>query len=84
MLSSGCMGFLASAVDRSKEEKLDPTNVPVVKEFVEVFPEELPGLPPMREISFEIELLLGTGPISKALYHMVQYRRLPIIWLLRN
>ena len=38
MLSSGCMGFLASAADISKEEKLDPTNVLVVKEFVEVFP----------------------------------------------
>ena len=84
MLSSGCMGFLASVVDKIKEDKLDLTNVPVMKEFVEVFPQELLGLPPMRKISFEIELLLGTGPISKALYHMVQYRRLPIIWLLRN
>ena len=47
MQSSRCMGFLVSAVDKSKEEKLDPTNVSVVKEFVEVFPEELLGLPNM-------------------------------------
>ena len=70
MLSNGCVGFLASIVDRSKEEKINPTNVPIVREFVDIFPEELPGLPPVREISFEIELLPGTGPISKAPYRM--------------
>ena len=70
MLANGCIGFLASAVDKSKEKKLDPTEVPVVREFIEVFPEELPGLPPSREISFKIELLPGTGPISKAPYRM--------------
>ena len=37
---------------------------------MDIFPEELPGLPPVREISFEIELLPGTGPISKAPYRM--------------
>ncbi|KAL5543578.1 hypothetical protein UlMin_007362 [Ulmus minor] len=45
-------------------------DVPVVDEFVEVFPEDLPGIPPNREITFEIELLPGTTPISKAPYHM--------------
>ena len=55
MLTNGCMGFLASAVDKSKEEGLNPADVSVVREFVEIFPEELPGLPPVREISFEIE-----------------------------
>ena len=45
MMSSRCMGFLAPVVDKSKEEKLGSTNVPVMKEFVETFPEELPGLP---------------------------------------
>lgn len=55
------MGFLANVVDISVEEKLQPTNVPVVKEYVEVFPEELPGLPLEREISFEIELMPRTA-----------------------
>ena len=70
MLANGCMGFLASAVDKTKEKENDPSSVPVVREFVEVFPEELPGIPPEREISFEIELMPGTGPISKAPYRM--------------
>ena len=44
--------------------------VPVVKDFPEVFPEELPGMPPDRDIEFLIELLPGTGPISKRPYRM--------------
>ncbi|KAL5564975.1 hypothetical protein UlMin_028139 [Ulmus minor] len=43
-------------------------DVPIVKNFVDVFPKELPSLPPDREIQFEIELLPGTAPISKAPY----------------
>ncbi|KAL5570036.1 hypothetical protein UlMin_026611 [Ulmus minor] len=46
------------------------TDVPVVNEFVSVFPEDLPGLPPDREVTFEIEVLPGTAPISKAPYRM--------------
>ena len=42
--------------------------VPVVKDFPDVFPEELPGMPPDRDIEFLIELLPGTGPISKRPY----------------
>ena len=44
--------------------------VPVVKDFPDVFPEELPGMPPDRDIEFSIELLPGTGPISKIPYRM--------------
>ena len=44
--------------------------VPVVKEYLDVFPEELPGMPPDRDIEFLIELLPGTGPISKRPYRM--------------
>ena len=42
----------------------------VVKDYPDVFPEELPGMPPDRDIDFLIELLLGTGPISKRPYRM--------------
>ena len=42
----------------------------VVCEFPDVFPEELPGLPPNREIEFKIELLPGTAPISRRPYRM--------------
>ena len=42
--------------------------VPVVCEYPDVFPEELPGMPPDRDIEFIIDLLLGTGPIAKRPY----------------
>ncbi|KAL5539055.1 hypothetical protein UlMin_044547 [Ulmus minor] len=70
LLASGCMGYLATIVDKSVEAKGNVEDVPIVRDFVDVFPEELPGLPPDREIQFEIELLPGTAPISKAPYRM--------------
>ena len=42
----------------------------VLDEFPDVFPEEIPGLPPQREIEFSIELLPGSAPVSKVLYQM--------------
>ncbi|GJS96693.1 putative reverse transcriptase domain-containing protein [Tanacetum coccineum] len=45
-------------------------NLSVVREFADVFPDELPGLPPAREIEFGIELIPGAEPISKAPYRM--------------
>ena len=45
-------------------------NIPVVCEFPDVFLEELPGLPPQREIDFKIELIPGAQPISKVPYRM--------------
>ncbi|XP_048131544.1 uncharacterized protein LOC125314113 [Rhodamnia argentea] len=69
LLESGCQGYLAAIVDTSiGETKLE--DIAVVCEFPDVFPEELPGLPPKREMEFVIELALGTEPISKALYRM--------------
>ena len=52
----------------------------MVNEFVSVFPEDLPGLPPDREVTFEIEVLPGTAPISKAPYRMapVELRELQV------
>nr|GEX96476.1 putative reverse transcriptase domain, aspartic peptidase domain protein [Tanacetum cinerariifolium] len=43
---------------------------PIVSEFLDVFPDELPGIPPVREVEFNIELILGAEPISKASYRM--------------
>ena len=45
--------------------------VPVVKDYPDVFPEELPGMPPDRDIEFLVELLPGTVPISKRPYRML-------------
>jgi hypothetical protein len=44
--------------------------IPVVCEYVDVFPDELPGMPPDRDIEFAIELQPGTTPISKRPYRM--------------
>ncbi|GKF62427.1 hypothetical protein Tco_0182481 [Tanacetum coccineum] len=46
-------------------------NLSVVREFADVFPDELPGLPPAREIEFGIKLIPGAKPISKAPYRMM-------------
>jgi len=45
-------------------------HIPVVCEFPDVFPEELPALPPDREVEFAIELIPGTTPISRRPYRM--------------
>jgi hypothetical protein len=46
------------------------SEVPVVNEFLDVFPEELPGMPPDRDIEFVIELKPGTAPIYKTPFRM--------------
>ena len=69
LLLKGCESYLARVVDTSLTEiKLE--NVPVVCEFPDVFPEELPGLPPDRELEFGIEVLPGSAPISIPPYKM--------------
>ena len=45
-------------------------DIPVVCEYPDVFPEELPGMPPDREVEFVIELKPGTAPISRQPYRM--------------
>ncbi|CAL9006658.1 unnamed protein product [Prunus brigantina] len=69
LLKKGCSGYLAHVIDtRDNGFKLE--EIPVVQEFPDVFPEDLPGLPPHREIEFIIELVPGTNPISQAPYRM--------------
>ena len=53
------------------EASFDLASIPVVCEFPDVFPEDLPGLPPDWEVEFAIELEPGTAPISWRPYHMV-------------
>jgi hypothetical protein len=50
--------------------KFGGRNIRVVRDFPDVFPEELPGMPPDREVEFVIDLLPGTAPISKRPYRM--------------
>ena len=69
LLQKGCTGYLAHVVDtRSSEMGLE--DAPVVRDFPDVFPDDLPGLPPEREIDFPIDLVPGTAPISLPPYRM--------------
>jgi hypothetical protein len=52
------------------DEKFVGDNIRVVRDFPDVFPKELPGMPPDREVEFVIDLLPGTAPISKRPYRM--------------
>ncbi|GJV19164.1 hypothetical protein Tco_1368184 [Tanacetum coccineum] len=50
--------------DKSKKKQLQ--DVPIVKNFPEVFPEDLPGLPPTRQVEFHIDLVPGVAPVARA------------------
>ena len=54
----------------SSQPNLSIDNIPVVRDFPDVFPEELPGVVPDRDIEFTIELVPGANPISIAPYRM--------------
>ena len=54
----------------SNEGNLKLEDIPIVREYPDVFPEDLPSLPPEREVEFTIDLVPGTGPMSKAPYRM--------------
>nr|GEV58826.1 reverse transcriptase domain-containing protein [Tanacetum cinerariifolium] len=53
-----------------KFDKKGLEDIPVVREFLEVFPEELPGLPPVRQVEFQIELVPGASPVARAPYRL--------------
>ncbi|KAA3483847.1 DNA/RNA polymerases superfamily protein [Gossypium australe] len=71
LVRKGYGAFLAFICALDAKE-LSVEGVRMVKEFPDVFPEELPCLPPDREVEFGIELLLGTAPVSIAPYRMAQ------------
>ncbi|GJW93822.1 reverse transcriptase domain-containing protein [Tanacetum coccineum] len=53
---------------KSDEKKLE--DIPVVKEFPDVFPEDLPGLPPVRQVEFQIDLIPGAAPVARTPYRL--------------
>nr|GFA63536.1 reverse transcriptase domain-containing protein [Tanacetum cinerariifolium] len=53
---------------KSNEKRIE--NIPVVREFPDVFPEELPGLPPVRQVEFQIDLIPGATPVAHAPYRL--------------
>ncbi|GJV49789.1 putative nucleotidyltransferase, ribonuclease H [Tanacetum coccineum] len=72
-IKRGCPIFLAQVTkketgDKSKEKKLK--DVPTVRDFLEVFPEDLSGLPPTRQVEFQIDLVPGVAPVARAPYRL--------------
>ncbi|GJV10783.1 putative reverse transcriptase domain-containing protein [Tanacetum coccineum] len=65
----GCELFLAQVNQKELKEKL-LGDVPVIRDSPEVFPEELPGLPPPRQVEFRIDLILGAAPMARAPYRL--------------
>ena len=69
LMKEGCEAFLASVTVLNGQSS-DVCSVKVVNEFVDVFPDDLPGMPPPREVDFEIETVPGAAPVSRAPYRM--------------
>ncbi|GJV70782.1 putative reverse transcriptase domain-containing protein [Tanacetum coccineum] len=54
--------------DKSEEKLLE--DMPIVQDFLEVFPEDLPGLPPTRQVEFQIDLVPDAAPVARAPYRL--------------
>ncbi|GJX29769.1 putative reverse transcriptase domain-containing protein [Tanacetum coccineum] len=72
-IQKGCQVYLAQVTskktkDKSKEKRLE--DVPIIQEFLEVFPEDLHGLPPARQVEFQIDLFLSVAPVARAPYRL--------------
>ncbi|GKB51764.1 putative reverse transcriptase domain-containing protein [Tanacetum coccineum] len=69
----GCPVFLANintkeTEDKSEKKRLE--DVPIIRDFPDVFPEDLPGLPPTRQVEFQIDLIPGAAPVARAPYRL--------------
>ncbi|GJX48396.1 putative reverse transcriptase domain-containing protein [Tanacetum coccineum] len=72
-MAKGCQVFLAQISAKKKEDKSEGKqieDVPIVRDFPEVFPEDLPGLPPTRPVEFQIDLIPGAAPVARAPYRL--------------
>ncbi|GKF60296.1 hypothetical protein Tco_0177082 [Tanacetum coccineum] len=72
-IEKGCQVYLAQVTskkdeDKSEEKRLE--DVPIVRNFLEVFLEELLGLPPTRQVEFQIDLVPGAAPEARAPYRL--------------
>ncbi|GJW57407.1 putative reverse transcriptase domain-containing protein [Tanacetum coccineum] len=72
-MAKGCQIFLAQISAKKEEDKSEGKqlkDVPIVQDFSEVFPEDLPGLPPARPVEFQIDLIPGAAPVARAPYRL--------------
>nr|GEU47941.1 putative reverse transcriptase domain-containing protein [Tanacetum cinerariifolium] len=59
---------LIETKDKSEEKRIE--DVPIIQDFLEVFPEDLLGLPPTRQVEFQIDLVPGAAPVAQAPYRL--------------
>ncbi|GKD66557.1 putative reverse transcriptase domain-containing protein, partial [Tanacetum coccineum] len=68
-ISRGYQVFIAQVIEKkSDERRLE--DILVVKEFSKVFPKDLPGLPLIRQVEFQIDLMPGTTPVARSPYRL--------------
>ncbi|GKF33977.1 hypothetical protein Tco_0107177, partial [Tanacetum coccineum] len=58
-MSKHMLPLLLRTIEKKKSDKKRLEDIPVVREFPEVFPEDLPGLPPVRKVEIQIDLIPG-------------------------
>nr|GFA10394.1 putative reverse transcriptase domain-containing protein [Tanacetum cinerariifolium] len=68
-ISRGCQIFMIQVMEKKSDEKR-LEDIPVVKEFLDIFLEDLPGLPPARQVEFQIDLIPGIAPVARAPYRL--------------
>ncbi|GKC95274.1 hypothetical protein Tco_1160716 [Tanacetum coccineum] len=68
-ISQGCQAFMIQVMEKKSDEKR-LEDIPVVKEFPDVFPEDLPGLPLIRQVEFQIDLIPRATLIALTPYRL--------------
>ncbi|GJV32137.1 putative reverse transcriptase domain-containing protein [Tanacetum coccineum] len=68
-IERGCHLFVSHVKEKEPKEKC-LEDVPIIRDFPEVFPDDLPGLPPPRQVEFRIELVPGAAPVARAPYRL--------------
>ncbi|GJV89787.1 putative reverse transcriptase domain-containing protein [Tanacetum coccineum] len=66
---SSLMDIIPTTLDHGYDEKR-PDDVPIVQDFLKVFPEDLPGIPPTHQVEFQIDLIPGAAPVARAPYRL--------------
>ncbi|GKG25859.1 hypothetical protein Tco_0399005, partial [Tanacetum coccineum] len=72
-MAKGCQVFLAQISAKKEEDKSEEKqikDVPIVRDFPEVFPKDLPGLPLARLMEFQIDLIPRVAPVARAPYQL--------------
>ncbi|GJZ82193.1 reverse transcriptase domain-containing protein [Tanacetum coccineum] len=69
-ISRGCQVFMIQVTEKKKSDEKRLEDIPVVIEFPEVFFEDLPGLPPVRQVEFQIDLIYGATHVAHAPYRL--------------